>query len=110
MLAAVFFWLWLGPPTSIKVAAVGAVLLLIGVPLQAIQARTSGRPGYPWKLAVIMTVFGAFMCNDLAFRNGIGEPVRLQEVAPMMLGSGLWMLLWLPLAWLGRRRRVEGCP
>ena len=65
VLGAVFLWLWWGPTASSRLYMVGALLLLWSVPLQAIQARRAGRPGYPWKLGLAMSIGGAVMWPDL---------------------------------------------
>jgi hypothetical protein len=98
ILAAVFLWLWLGPTMSSRLYLLGAPLLLIGVPLQALQARRDGRPGFPWKLGLVMTIGGALMWPDLRYRETIGGAVHVQEVAPLLLAAGLWILLWWPMA------------
>ncbi len=46
VLAGMFLWLWLGPSTSIKLCWTGLPLVVIGVPIQAIQARRDGRPAF----------------------------------------------------------------
>jgi hypothetical protein len=98
LLAAVFLWLFLGPARSAMIFMLGVPLLAIGAPLQAWQGRTQGRPGYPWKLAIAFTVLGAFMWPDMLYRDVPGGPVGVQPMAPMMLGSGLWLLLWWPVS------------
>lgn len=98
ILAAVFLWLWLGPTTSSRLYMVGAPLLLIGIPIQAFQAKRHGRPGYPLKLGLTMAIGGALMWPDLRYREDITGPVHVQEVAPLLLAAGLWILAWWPMA------------
>jgi hypothetical protein len=98
VLAAVFLWLFFGPTFCSRLYLVGAPLLLIGIPIQAIQARRDGRPGYPWKLGLALTLGGGFMWPDLRYREIIGGPVHVQEIAPLLLAAGVWILLWWPLA------------
>ena len=102
ILGAVFLWLWFGPQTSAKIYLVGAPLLVWGVPWQALQAR-SGRPGFPWKLGLAMTLLGIAMWPGLRFQNGPGEPVEVQIIAPLLTAAGAWILLWWPVALLGLR-------
>lgn len=101
ILMAVFLWLWLGPATSSKLYLVGAPLLLFGIPMQAIQARRDGRPGYPWKLGLALGIGGALMWPDLMFRERYDAPLQVQPVAPLLTAAGAWILIWWPLA---RRR------
>jgi hypothetical protein len=98
ILAAVFLWLWLGPTTSSRLYLIGAPLLLIGIPIQAYQARKHGRPGYPWKLGLVMAIGGALMWPDLRYREVVTGPVHVQEVAPLLLAAGLWIVMWWPFA------------
>lgn len=98
ILAAVFLWLWLGPTTASRLYLFGAPLLLWGVPWQALQARREGRPGFPWKLGLAMAIGGAVMWPDLRYREAPGGPVYVQEVAPLLLAAGLWILAWWPVA------------
>ena len=98
ILAAVFLWLWLGPTTASRLYMVGAPLLLWGVPWQALQARRDGRPGFPWKLGLAMAIGGAVMWPDLRYREAPGGPVYVQEVAPLLLAAGVWILAWWPIA------------
>ena len=96
ILAAVFLWLWFGPQTSAKIFMAGAPLILWGIPWQAFEART-GRPGYPWKLGLAMTALALPMCWDLRFREESINPLQVQIIAPLLLGTGIWILLWWPL-------------
>ena len=97
ILGAVFLWLFFGPTFCSRLYMVGAPLLLIGIPIQAIQSR-QGRPGYPWKLGLAITIGGAFMWPDLRYREVIGGPVHVQEIAPLLLMAGVWILAWWPVA------------
>ena len=106
VLGAVFLWLWWGPTASSLLYMVGALLLLWSVPQQAFQARRAGRPGYPWKLGLAMAIGGAVMYPDLRFREVIGAPVQVQEVSPLLLFAGAWILAWWPLA----RRPASSAP
>lgn len=101
ILAGVFLWLWLGPQTSSLLYFIGLPLVLIGVPIQAMQARRDGRPGYPWKLGLAFTLGGLAMCLDLRYREVVGATVDVQPVAPMLLAAGVWITAWWPFA---RRR------
>ena len=103
ILGAVFLWLFFGPTFCSRLYLAGAPLLLIGIPLQAIQARRDGRPGYPWKLGVALTIGGALMWPDLRYREVIGGPVHVQEIAPLLLAAGVWIMAWWPVA----RTRVQ---
>jgi hypothetical protein len=97
ILGAVFLWLFFGPTFCSRLYMVGAPLLLIGIPIQALQSR-QGRPGYPWKLGLAITLGGAFMWPDLRYREVIGGPVHVQEIAPLLLAAGVWILAWWPVA------------
>jgi hypothetical protein len=104
VLAAVFLWLWLGPEKSGRLYLLGAPLLLIGIPLQAIQAR-AGRPGFPWKVGIAFTAGALLMGPDLRYREDIGADaaIHFQTVVPLLLAAGAWILLWWPLAARNRR-------
>jgi hypothetical protein len=97
ILGAVFLWLFFGPTFCSRLYLIGAPLLLIGIPIQAFQSR-AGRPGYPWKLGLAITLGGAFMWPDLRYREVIGGPVYVQEIAPLLLTAGVWILAWWPIA------------
>jgi uncharacterized membrane protein HdeD (DUF308 family) len=101
ILMAVFLWLWLGPSWSSKLYLVGAPLLLWGVPMQALQARREGRPGYPWRLGLALGIGGALMWPDLTYRERYDAPLQVQPVAPLLAFAGAWILAWWPVA---RRR------
>lgn len=103
ILAAVFLWLFLGPTVCSRLYLIGAPLLLVGIPIQALQARRDGRPGYPWKLGLALTIGGALMWPDLRYRETIGGPVYVQEIAPLLLAAGVWIMAWWPVA----RSRVQ---
>lgn len=109
VLAAVFLWLWLGPQKASWLYLIGAPLLLVGIPIQAIQAR-QGRPGYPWKIGIAFTVGALVMGPGLLYRDGIGDaPLHVQMVVPLLLIAGVWVLLWWPVALRLRRSfRSEG--
>lgn len=98
ILGAVFLWLFFGPTTCSRLYLLGAPLLLVGIPIQAFQAWRDGRPGYPWKLGLALTLGGAFMWPDLRYRESISGPVHVQEIAPLLLAAGVWILAWWPLA------------
>lgn len=98
ILGAVFLWLFFGPTFCSRLYLVGAPLLLIGIPIQALQARRDGRPGYPWKVGLALTVGGALMWPDLRYREIIGGPVHVQEIAPLLLAAGVWIMAWWPVA------------
>lgn len=106
VLGSVFLWLWLGPTIASKFAIVGLPFVLWGVPMQAIQARRDGRPGYPWRLGLTLAIGGALMWPDLLYREKTGGPLLIPPTAPLLVGVGAWILLWWPLA----RRRPEGVP
>jgi len=103
VLMAVFLWLWLGPSLSSKLYLIGTPLLLFGVPMQAIQARRDGRPGYPWKLGLALGIGGALMWPDLMYRERFDQALQVQPVAPLLTAAGAWILIWWPVA---RRRPV----
>lgn len=103
ILAAVFLWLFFGPTVCSRLYLLGAPLLLIGIPIQALQARRDGRPGYPWKVGLALTIGGALMWPDLRYRETIGGPVYVQEIAPLLLAAGLWIMAWWPVA----RSRIQ---
>ena len=105
VLMAVFLWLWWGPTTSSRIYLVGAPLLLWGVPWQAWEARRHGRPGYPWKLGIALTVAGLVMgwgsfigLPDLRYRESILVGWQTQPVGPLLAIAGAWILLWWPWA------------
>ena len=98
ILAALFLWLWFGPATSAKILIAGSPLLLWGVPWQAIQAWRQGRPGYPWKLGIAMTLMGVFTWMDLRFREVPGGEIHVQVIAPLLTAAGVWILLWWPVS------------
>jgi hypothetical protein len=104
VLAAVFLWLWLGPEKSGRLFLLGMPLLLVGIPIQAVQAR-SGRPGFPWKLGLAFTLGALLMWPDLRYREDVGPdvPIHVQTVVPLLLIAGAWILLWWPLAARNRR-------
>jgi hypothetical protein len=111
VVAAVFMWLWLGPEKSGRLYLVGAPLLLVGIPIQALQAR-HGRPGYPWKLGLAFTLGALVMWPDLRYRewaDGVGSappaewPLHVQTVVPLLLAAGAWIMLWWPIAARNRR-------
>ncbi len=106
VLMGLFLWLWLGPSTSIKLCWTGLPLVVIGVPIQAIQARRDGRPGFPWKLGLTLTIGAALMWKDLTYRELVGGPLLVQPIAPILLGVGLWILAWWPIARTGRKGRA----
>lgn len=114
VLGAVFLWLFLGPVMCSRIYLLGAPLLLVGVPIQALQARRDGRPGFPWKLGLTMTIGGLMMAwggliglPDLRFRETVTGPVQTQPVGPLLAAAGAWILIWWPVA---ARRRQETNP
>jgi hypothetical protein len=90
-----------------KLALVG-LALLIGIPIQAHQGRTQGRPGYPLLMGLVLTVLGAFLVYDLRSRTGPFDPLELRPAAVIILGAGLWVLAWWPYCRFGRRQEVNG--
>jgi len=98
VLAGMFLWLFAGPNLSNYINLVGVVLLLIGVPLQARDARRIARPGYPWKLGLILAVLGVLMWKDLLYRERYDGPLGVQPMAPIFLAVGVWILAWWPVA------------
>jgi hypothetical protein len=98
VLASVFLWLWLGPATSSRLFLLGAPFLLWGVPMQALQARREGRPGYPWKVGLVMSIGGALMWPELRYQEAIDGPVHVQPVAYLLVIAGLWIVGWWPVA------------
>ena len=107
ILAALFLWLWFGPTTSARIFLCGAPLLLWGIPWQALQGWRDGRPGYPWKLGIAMTLMGIFTWLDLRFREEPGGPIQVQIIAPLLTAAGVWILLWWPVSRLPRRAAQE---
>jgi hypothetical protein len=106
VLAAVFLWLWLGPAKSSRLYLLGAPFLLYGVPMQAFQARRDGRPGFPWKVGLTMTIGGLLMWPDLMYQESITDKAHVQPVAYLLVIAGAWILAWWPLA--RRRRDLDG--
>lgn len=106
VVAGVFLWLFAGPKLCMLAIIAGAPLFLFGVAAQAVQAR-GGRPGFPWKLGIAMTVFGVAMCWDLRYREAVGQEVKVVANAVVMLAGGLWILLWWPVAAIGRKPVAE---
>jgi len=106
-LMAVFLWLWLGPATSSMLYLAGLPLLAVGIPLQVMEARNRGRPGYPWKLAVAFTVGGVLMIPGVLYRERVGGPLHIQPIAPMLIVIGVWMLIWWPFARPARTATVD---
>ncbi len=106
LMAGVFLWAFLGPQKSSWLVIAGIPLLLLGVPLQAFQAR-KGRPGFPWKVGLSFAALGLSMCYDLRYREAVGGPLHIQPVAYYLLLAGLWILAWWPLAaaWMKRFRK-----
>jgi hypothetical protein len=45
-----------------------------------------------------LTIGGALMWPDLRYRESVDGPVHVQEIAPLLLAAGAWILLWWPLA------------
>ena len=101
VLVAIFVWLWLGPVVSSRLYLLGAPFLLWGIPMQALEARRDGRPGYPWKLGLAMAVGGALMWPDLVYRERFDGPLFWQPIAPLLVAAGVWILAWWPVT---RRR------
>ena len=106
VLGAVFLWLWFGPTNSARIFLCGAPLLLWGIPLQALQARR-GRPGYPWKLGLALTALAIPMCWDLRFREVPEGALHVQIIAPLLLATGAWILLWWPVSGMKPRPKTE---
>ncbi|MBA3684350.1 MAG: hypothetical protein H0W72_03830 [Planctomycetes bacterium] len=106
VLMGLFLWLWLGPSTSIKLCWTGLPLVVIGVPIQAIQARRDGRPGFPWKLGLTLAIGSLLMWNDLTYREAVAGQLFVQPIAPILLGVGMWILAWWPIARTGRKGRA----
>ena len=52
-----------------------------------------GRPGYPLKLGIVLTIGGLAMSVDLSYREAVGGALRLQEVGPLLLAAGAAMVL-----------------
>ena len=98
VLAAVFVWLWLGPGVSGALFMLGMPLVLIGVPLQALDSRNKGRPGYPLKLGLTLLIGGSIMWYDLLYRDAVAGALRSQPMAPMLVMAGAWMVLWWPVS------------
>jgi hypothetical protein len=107
VLAAVFMWLWMGPERASWLYLLGAPLLLVGVPIQAIQA--SHRPGFPWKVGLSFTVLALAMWRGLTYRDGIAPeaPLQVQIIFYLLLIAGLWVLAWWPVAVLRKRASAK---
>ena len=96
VLASVFLWLWLGPSTSSLLYFVGLPMILVGVPIQAWQGRRFGRPGYPLRLGLVLTVGGLAMLPGIRYREMVGDSLHFQPIGPMIIVAGVWMLAWWP--------------
>lgn len=108
VLAAVFVWLWLGPAVSQKLAIVGIPAVLIGVVLQVRDRLRLGRPGFPWKIGIALAFGGLAMTADLSYREAVGGALQFQEVGPLLLIPGVWMLGWWPVdRMLAKRAQQE---
>lgn len=105
VLMGTFLWNFVGPTWAMRLALVGAPLLLVGVVLQALAARR-GVPGMPWKLGLAMLILGAAMTWDFRYRDLPGGAMAVVLVGPILAAAGGWILLWTPLAgaWLRRAR------
>jgi hypothetical protein len=93
LVAACFLWQFAGPTWCVWGALVGLLLLAIGVPVQAFQAR-GGQPGYPWKLGLLLALFGGLQWFDLRYAETPGGPVLPAQTAVLMTVPGVWILLW----------------
>jgi hypothetical protein len=103
MFVGLFGWQWLiGPKWGTWLMASGALAILVGVPVQALEARR-GRPGYPWKLGIILTAFAGALLVDLTYREQVGGPLLAHPAGWFFLGAAVWTLGWWPVA---RRRQV----
>jgi hypothetical protein len=97
-LMGVFFWQF-SLPWAQRFLLIGLPLVLIGVPWQAFDARRYGRPGYPWKLAIALTVIGLALLSDQFYRTSITSPTQLMwPWVPSLIFAGIWMLVWWPVA------------
>ncbi|MFW5845991.1 MAG: hypothetical protein ACOCXJ_07175, partial [Planctomycetota bacterium] len=106
VLAGVFLWQWWLELAQVTLF-IGLPLVLVGMPLQVLDARRRGRPGYPWKLAVTMTVIGIFLLPDQFYRETVDGPLRLVVPwVPALLTAGVWLLIGWPLARPARREAV----
>lgn len=90
----IFLWMWLGPDKAVWLLVAGLPLLWIGTVLQAREARSAQRPGYPWKLGLAFAVLGALMIPDQMSRVVPGGALSFQLQAPALCLSGLWILSW----------------
>lgn len=108
VLAGTFLWNFVGPTWAMRVILVGAPILVIGAVMQALAARR-GIPGMPWKMALAMLVLGGAMTWDFRYRSLPGGAIDVIQIGPVLLGSGLWILLCLIPAqfWLRRARAEE---
>lgn len=98
LLAGVFFWLFLGPVACTRICIVGLAAILIGVPLQALDGKRYGRPGYPIQLGIILTIGGLLMIPDLCYRETVDGPLQVQIFGPLLVLAGVWMLAWWPVS------------
>ncbi len=90
----IFLWMWLGPEKAVWLLVMGIPLLWSGIPIQAIQARKHGRPGYPWKLGIAFALLGGLMIPDQVSRVTPDGGLAMQIQAPLLCLSGLWILGW----------------
>lgn len=98
ILAAVFLWLLLGPRICTLIYLLGLPLFVFGVVAQARDARNRGRPGYPLRLGLILTIGALAMTPDLIYRETVGGPLGIHPMAPMLGLAGLWILFLAPFA------------
>ncbi len=97
-----------GPTLMNQVGLVGAALLLWGIPWQAIQGWRQGRPGYPWKLAIVLGAMAPVMFMDVRYRENLGDHfsgIRYSIPVGVLLAASLWTLLWWPVSRLPRPQR-----
>ena len=104
VLAGTFLWNFVGPSVAIKLAIVGAPLVLVGTVLQALGV--GGHGGFPWKLGLAMLILGGAMSYDFRYREVPGGPQFMLLVGPILAGTGAWIAAWWPVAALIRRRTV----
>ena len=98
VVAGAFLWQFLGPFWAASFLLLpGLILLAAGIPMQAIQGRR-GRPGFPWKLGIGLTLLAVALIPDTFYRVQPGGTLKLQITTCYLLATGLWILLWWPLS------------
>ncbi len=103
VIAATFLWQFLATSASSSIAHImaflGLGLMLIAIPLQALDAKKYSRPGYPIKIGIIFTVMGLLMLADNMYRERWDESLHIIFPWGVLLPiTGTWTLLWWPIS------------